>query len=182
AELVGVERAARGDERLLERADLRVAVDHREIGLARGERGLAALVLEVLARLEVVRRRFALARAERAALVERKGELEADLPGGGVAADGDRDRARIARRTEAADEIEGRPLRAAGTLRLELRHFGGGLLREHRVGLLLGNIHPRLHVVRVRRRQADIAAQGLKLRVFLAADGLQRAPFALQVV
>src|SRR5688500_12594894 len=39
AELVRVERALRGDQRLLERRDLADAVDHRQVALARVERG-----------------------------------------------------------------------------------------------------------------------------------------------
>src|SRR5688500_4643326 len=47
AELVGIQRALRGHQRLLQRPDLRDAVDHGEIALARGQRGSALGVLQL---------------------------------------------------------------------------------------------------------------------------------------
>jgi len=67
-------------------------------------------------------------------------------------------------------------------LRFEPGDLGGRFLQRDRIALLLGEIDPVLHVVRVGRREAHVCTQRRQLRVFLAVERLQRPALVLEVV
>src|SRR5213075_2556256 len=142
-------------QRLLECRDLRDAVDHCEIRLPGRQGHGAACILEVLAGFGVVRGGFTLARADAPALVERKRELKADLAGGDLPADAALERSSVPHRAVGADDVDRWQVARALALRLELSHVGDGLLNDHRIALLLGEIDPGLRVIWHRRREAD---------------------------
>ena len=92
-------------------------------------------------------------------------------------------RSGLRRSAVAADQVERRVVAGRVALGLQVRDLGGGVLDLHRVALLFRELHPALHVGRVRRRQLDARrAAGCSAGVVLAGDLLQRALLGVEVV
>ncbi len=78
--------------------------------------------------------------------------------------------------------VQGGIVSRAVAARLLRGDLGAQLLDQHRVALLLREVDPGLHVVRVGRRELDVRAQGLDRLVNLAGHLLQGAALGLDIV